>query len=287
MVGHGTVNKLLSLLLLALLLVACGDKDESDTSQTLSSIVVTTESGSVTVDQNRVILSLRDGFVRLGTAKSVYVKAKDYQAEGEPIVWEGPATNYSSFELPYWIAYPEFTHAGPWLLELEIETVDGEKVAATLGVNVQEQPFGVIPGQPAPASESRTGSTPEELAKITTADPPNPAFYEQTVAQALQNGKPSLIVFSTPALCSSDACGPMMKTFEALWEQYSNQMNFIHVEVYETFEAPLQYVATMQEWGLINEPWVYLVDGNGIVNARFDTVIAIEEITPRINDLLE
>jgi hypothetical protein len=273
--------------MLALLVLGCTEQESPKTDESASSLVVTSESASVSVEQNRVILSLRDGFARIDDAQAVYVKARDYQAEGEPIVWEGPASDYSSFELPYWVVYPAFTHPGAWLLELEITTAQGQQVNATLGVNVQEQAFGILPGQPAPASQTRTATNPDDLARITTADPPNPAFYQLTIEEAINNGQASLIVFSTPGLCATDACGPMMKTVEALWQDYSDQMNFIHVEVYESFEDPLQYVEAMREWGLINEPWVYLVDAEGIVNTRFDTVIAMAEIQPRLDELLQ
>lgn len=280
--------KKLFCLLLAAAFTACNPQAEKQNApSSVSAIQITSESGSVTVEENRVIITLRDGFERIGDAKSVYIRAVDYQAESEPVRWEGAATNYSGFALPYWVVYPQFTHAGAWLLEAVIETAEGKKVEGTLGVNVEERPYGLTAGMAALPSETRTASSQEELLKITSDPDPNPAYYQMTIAQALENGKPSLIAFATPGLCQTKACAPVLDTVDALWEKYRQQLNFIHVEVYQDFEPPLEYVATMREWGLVNEPWVYVVDKDGIIVARYDAALALEEIEPVIKELLD
>jgi predicted transcriptional regulator len=58
--------------------------------------------------------------------------------------------------------------------------------------------------------------------------------------------------------------------------------NYVHVEIYENLDAvtteDLRIVAAVRTWGLPSEPWVFVVDANGEVAARFEGALTDEEL---------
>lgn len=68
------------------------------------------------------------------------------------------------------------------------------------------------------------------------------------------------------------------------------EVNFIHVEVYTGLQdsdfapdpAHLAPAVTAEYWNLPSEPWVLVVDRNGIVQTRFEGVLDPSELTPHL-----
>lgn len=136
------------------------------------------------------------------------------------------------------------------------------------------------PGDPAPRSESVT-SADRPLEEITTDPSPDPEFYEQSIAEAVTSGQASVIVFATPAFCTTATCGPTLDIVKSLAGQY-RAVNFLHVEVFENLDAAsfedLVVVPAVAEWSLPSEPWVFVVDSNGLIAAAFEGTVADEEL---------
>jgi hypothetical protein len=111
-------------------------------------------------------------------------------------------------------------------------------------------------------------------------------MHDKTIAEAVTSGKPTLIVFSTPAFCQTQICGPTKDIVDDLYETYQLDANFVHVEPYDVermtnSDCPSLLEClnpVMDEWRLESEPWVFLVDRNGNIAAKFDSVVSYEEI---------
>jgi hypothetical protein len=134
-------------------------------------------------------------------------------------------------------------------------------------------------GEPAPRSVTRT--IPEYQLRDITSDPePEPSFYEMTVAEAVDSG-PSVIVFGTPAWCTSQACGPMLTQVRRLAPDFP-LLNFVHVEIYEdihvTSVEQLVLVPAVAEWGLVSEPVIFVTDAAGTVVAVFEGAASDSEL---------
>ena len=167
---------------------------------------------------------------------------------------------------------------GPATYQLDIDA--GSLGALTpIGFVAAEDPLQVTAGDEAPASESRTLDD-DDLANLTTDPDPDPTLYEMTVAEAVSSG-PSVIVFATPAWCTSQTCGPMLDQVKDVKSDYPS-LNYVHVEIYEninvTDSADLILVDTVVEWGLPTEPWLYVTDGDGTVIAVFEGALSDEEL---------
>jgi hypothetical protein len=181
------------------------------------------------------------------------------------------------------IARPAFDEAGLWTAT--ITSLRGTTSETTFSVNA-DVPVPEV-GEPVPASETRTW--PEfELEAITTDPDPEPAFYEMTVAEATSNGSPALIVFATPAFCQTAVCGPTMEIVKQAVEGRSG-FDVVHVEIFENIdsegEGRLIEVPAVIEWGLPSEPWVYVVDADGVATARFEGAVSPEELGAALDAL--
>lgn len=278
-------KRLLWLILIGLLLgsLACGEKDNDAPKP--SPLQLSSISSSLTIEENRFVLAIWDGENRVADAQSVALSMHDLQAEGNPVVWEGNMTSFSDYEVPYWVAYPEFPHSGPWLFDVTIKQNNGATFKGTVAANVYEKPIGISIGDMAPTSQNRIWDGSSDLKLITSDPEPEAAYYQKTIAEALTEDKPLVVVFSTPGLCASKLCAPVMRSIKPLWTTYGDRVNFIHVEVYEDFET-LSWVSTMNEWQLQSEPWVYIINAEGVVSARLDGPVAPSELEPLIEAIL-
>ena len=176
------------------------------------------------------------------------------------------------------VFYPQFDVAGWWEIEAEFTTPDGLNVTATRSLSVKETSATPAVGDPAPASITPVADQVSDISQITTAQPPIPALYSISVHDALAEGKPLVVGFSTPRYCSTGTCGPQVEQLAELQQSYGDRANVIHVEVYkdphlfEDGQRPTidDAVDAIREWNLPTEPWTFVVDSDGIVRAKFE-----------------
>ncbi|MGB7859718.1 MAG: hypothetical protein WBM90_04415, partial [Acidimicrobiia bacterium] len=156
---------------------------------------------------------------------------------------------------------------------------DAFNEAGPVGLVTVEDPQVVAIGDEAPRSETRTTAD-HPLDDITSDPDPDPAFYELSVAEAVESG-PSVIVFGTPAWCTSQACGPLLDQVKALSGEFPD-LNYVHVEIYEDIHVQsfdqLTLVPSVVEWALPAEPWVFVTDSAGRVSASFEGVASEAEL---------
>jgi len=150
------------------------------------------------------------------------------------------------------------------------------------------------PGDAAPATQNLTlsthGAPPSASDSRAPATPPVPAaeLHQTTVAQALAEKRPVVLVISTPTYCESQFCGPVTEMVGDLAKSYANRARFVHIEVWKDYQAK-QLNDAAKEWIArgedINEPWVFLIGADGKISARFDNVVTRSELEPLIQKL--
>ena len=123
---------------------------------------------------------------------------------------------------------------------------------------------------------------------ISTDDDPDLDFYRISIRRAIDLKQPFVVVFATPKFCTSRVCGPTLDRVKALAGRYKSKVNFIHVEVFQNLDHPdqLEYVPAFTEWGLPSEPWVFVVDGDGRVRAKFEGVVGDDELTSVLDSII-
>lgn len=166
----------------------------------------------------------------------------------------------------------------PATYQITVETEEWGELGP-MGLTSVADPAVVATGDAAPPSQTRTSGD-HPLDAITSDPDPNPRFYEMSVAEAVSSG-PSVVVFATPAWCSSQACGPLLDQVGELSADYPG-LNFVHVEIYEDISVDsiekLEAVPAVREWGLPSEPWVFVTDGAGTVTHAFEGAASDAEL---------
>ena len=185
-----------------------------------------------------------------------------------------------------------FDRPGEWGIGAVVTDGDGSERKASARVRVKEASATPALGTAAPRSVSKTLADVEGFEQMTTDFEPDADLYGMTIVEALDVGKPLLVVFSTPAYCQTATCGPQLGVIKELKAEYADRMNFIHIEVYDNpheIEGDLSRAVispTAEEWGLPSEPWTFIVDGGGIIRAKFEAFTTREELESALSGVL-
>jgi hypothetical protein len=185
-----------------------------------------------------------------------------------------------------YVVYGKFDEAGNWGAEISGTLPDGRPLAPQrIRFDIAEQTKAPAVGDPAPATGNLTSATEPDLAKLSTDPQPDPELYRLTVDEAAKSGRPTVVVFSTPALCKSRICGPVLDEVKQTKAEWADRVNFIHVEVY-TYDAqkgafdPERLSAPMEAWHLESEPWVFVLGSDGRIAERLEGSVTASELTP-------
>ena len=192
----------------------------------------------------------------------------------------------------------DLPEAGIWGAEFTTEAPGSPAETARMTFGVLDTPTAVAVGQKAPATVTPTlADVGGDVTKISTDDDPDPAFYETSVAAALADHEPFMLVFATPKFCLSAQCGPTLDEMKKV-AAANPTVTFINVEPYELQEVDGQLqpvldanngliaVDATDEWGLLSEPWIFAVDRDGIVRGSYAITITpaeLEAIVPIIS----
>jgi hypothetical protein len=284
----------LGLLLIVLLLAACGQAGGTAQAPTAgaASLSAIPAASELTVGQNRLPLGVvKDGTPVNDPNLKVHVRLFFLgSASPNTVLGEADAV-YLGQGLPFglYVAYPTFDRAGDWGVEVQMTEAGGTPQLSRVRVNVLAQSNTPAVGTPAIPVKNLTSKDVPELQRLTSDSEPDPDLYQLTVADALAAKQPFLVTFSTPGFCQTAVCGPNLKVIKQLKETFKGQINFIHVEVYPyPFGESAQQqrrVPAMEEWKLTTEPWTFLVDGQGIIQARYEGGLTFTELEPALKQL--
>jgi hypothetical protein len=180
----------------------------------------------------------------------------------------------------------DFTRAGTWGIEILSRQKDGSQEVARTAVTVLDNPQTPALGSPAPRSRNLIASDVKDLRQIDTSARPDPRLHQVRIADAITRGKPQLIVFATPQFCTSRMCGPVVDMVRTLLPTYGKRVAFTHQEIWQDF-ANKKVFSTVQEWNIASEPWIFLVDGEGIIRAKFEGLATAHELEIPLQQMLK
>jgi len=186
-----------------------------------------------------------------------------------------------------WVAPATFPETGGWGAQVTLEAPNDTPKVARLNFDVR--PTFSAPGYDDPAVRSVSPTERDvngDTARICSNVPPC-SLHALSIADALTPGqKPLVLLFATPALCTSATCAPELETVQQLHSTYAERANFIHVEIYQyPFDAQ-RVATTVDEWHLPSDPWTFIVDKTGIVRDRFEGAAPIDELEPSLKSVL-
>jgi hypothetical protein len=204
-------------------------------------------------------------------------------------------TKQARFHLwPYGIrgAYStDLTFHSPGRWQLDISVSEGQLSGETkLVVDVSDK--SVVPdiGDIPPKSKTKTLESEGGLKTLTTDFTPDPDLYLLTIEEAINDPKPDVIVFATPAFCTSPTCGPQVDTVSDLKKRHPGEANFIHVEIYDNPDeiqgdlSRARITDAVKEWGFdqipewFNESWTYVLGPDGRIQQKYEGFVTLEEL---------
>jgi hypothetical protein len=196
-----------------------------------------------------------------------------------------------------YVSEVDFPAAGDWTAEFTTAGLRSGTETIPVSFQVQEDGSTVAVGEPAPVIDTPTAAdVGGELARIATDPRPVPAFYQTSVADALTAGDPFALVFATPKFCQSAQCGPTLDRIKPFVERYPS-VTFINVEPYKLqfqedqlqpeldADGQLQTVPAVEAYGLLAEPWIFVVDRDGIVRGSFELIFSDDELRAALDQV--
>ncbi len=164
----------------------------------------------------------------------------------------------------FYLANIDLPQPGTWQAAAIVE-VASQRAAGQGAIKTSQQVPAPV-GSKALSGPTLVATSPTGLAKICTRTPVCP-MHSISLDQALKSGRPTVVSFATPLLCTSRVCGPVVDEQILAFQKLGSQANFIHVEIYPQRDlskpAPL-YSA----WKLPTEPWMFVIDRAGVIRAR-------------------
>lgn len=177
----------------------------------------------------------------------------------------------------YVVPKVDFDRKGPWLAVAMLKGPDGLEVSRVPTPVVEEFPLIPKDGEKAPVIHTPTAAdVGGDLAKIDTRIPPD-QMHEVDFADVVGK-KPIVLVFATPALCQTRVCGPVVDVAQQVADSYKGKADFIHMEVYNDNEIAKGPRPQLQAFNLESEPWVFLIDREGVVRDRIEGAFGVSEL---------
>lgn len=274
---------------------AAGSPSVGASSYTVLPVIVSSEQ---VVGANRFLFSFLDqenrpaGSPDRTATVTAYPKAAGPSASvsGEgSFVWSIPD------EVGYYVTRLEFGEPGEWIATFDTSAPGAPTESiGPFSFDVKADGNAVQVGEAAPSVKTPTlDDVGGEVALISTDKSPDLDFYRVSVDEALASGKPFVLVFATPAFCTSAACGPLLDTVKRVATGFAD-LTVINVEPYHIeakdgtvqpvldADGQLQPVEAVDAYGILSEPWLFVVGSDGKVSASIEGVVGEDELRAAI-----
>lgn len=194
-----------------------------------------------------------------------------------------------------------FDTAGIWEAAVSLE-LDGIARELSATFTVGERSEIPAPGMPALATETltmdarvRPGAI-DSMADINGGEIPDPELHRWTIADALDEGRPALVLFGTPAYCVSRFCGPEVTELQRFAAEFPDRAVYIHVEIWKEYKPPETQIVNKgaADWLLrerpdgtpeMTEPWLYLIGADGIIIDRWGSLFDSSQVEAALEAL--
>jgi hypothetical protein len=214
-----------------------------------------------------------------------------FVARYEPIAVKGRFRSRQTVEDPdaagsVYVAKVPFRGAGGYAVAAVAQL--GRKLVAASPIDVMVRDESGVPGVGDRAIRVHTptrDSVGGDIESIETRIPPD-SMHEVDLADALDDGRPVTLVFSTPALCQTRVCGPVTDVAEEVKSEFGDRAEFIHMEIYKENEVEKGLRPQVRAWHLETEPFVFTIDDRGVIAARLEGAFSADELRAAVRAAL-
>lgn len=188
-----------------------------------------------------------------------------------------------------------FDRPGFWVAQVTADVQGLGQQTAQASFTVAPKPGLPAPGDPAMKTDTLTVDSkgvPKaaiDSRAANTGKIPDPELHGWTIAEAISEHRPALVVFATPVFCVSRFCGPVVNMVEDLERTYRDRAIFIHVEIWKDYEKKVLNDAA-QQWltmpnGDLTEPWLFLIGADGTIADRWSSMWSEQEVASELEAL--
>ena len=200
--------------------------------------------------------------------------------DGAPIGERITAIKRQISPAPYYDFRPTIDEVGIYQLVIDGGPDDG----ASFDVADPSEVIVAVPGDALEPFDTPTVDVPAGVDPVCTRDPICP-FHTQTLTDALASGKAVAYYVGTPAFCQTGSCAPGLESIISVEPEYSNDIAFVHAEVWTDLTATTTTPA-VDALGLTYEPALFVTDANGIIIERLDAVFDVTELRETLDRAL-
>ncbi|MGZ8620512.1 MAG: hypothetical protein ACXWYE_11470, partial [Actinomycetota bacterium] len=193
----------------------------------------------------------------------------------------------------FYVATAELAQPGPWGAAVTVrDPAVGTTTVAMLQFTVSEGGLGPRVGDAAPAVTTLTlADVGGDVRRISTDPTPDAAFYGTSLDVALEAKEPLLLAFITPGFCKSAQCGPTMEVVKAVVK--AAPIRVVAIEPYQLVYQDGRLQPILQDgnfvpveaataYGIPTEPWLFVVDADGMITGSFEAVVGEQELADAI-----
>jgi hypothetical protein len=225
--------------------------------------------------------------MQYASGPAVSVRFRKMQGKTATGPWSAvQKTTFDSAGLPkgrgVYVVQPTLDTAGVWKVEARAQ---GQTIPFVIQVN--DAPTTYVPGAQAPRDASPTPTSTLGVDPICTRSPMCP-LHTQSLSTVVGAGKPVAALFATPARCQSMYCAPVLDEFLSAVKGYGDRIVPVHIEIYKSLtSSTTSHVPTVDAWKLPSEPWLFGIDGNGVVQSRIDGAFGGDEMKNVLDALVK
>ncbi len=172
----------------------------------------------------------------------------------------------------------ELPGKGEWRIMAMIRGDDGSYTST----NVPSAIVGQAPKVPQPGDKVPSIHTPTaddvggDVSKIDTRQPPD-SMHDVDFADVVGK-EPVVLLFATPALCTSRVCGPVVDIEEEVKNERPDDAAYIHMEIYEDNDANKGVRQQVSAFNLPTEPWLFVIGTDGKVSTAIEGAFSKQEL---------
>ena len=178
----------------------------------------------------------------------------------------------------------DFAGSGEWRILALVETDGGYAYTAVPSAVVGAFPKVPQEGERAPRIETQTAEdVGGDLTKIDTRQPPS-TMHEQDFSDVV-GSEPVVLLFATPALCSSRVCAPVTDITEQVKAERGDEAAFIMQEIYEDNLVDEGLREQVKAYNLPTEPWLFVVDSDGRISTAIEGAFSEAELNAALDEV--
>ncbi len=265
-------------------LSACGGGEERFViTPTEAAFVPIVQSPDLAVGMSRLVLTLLDRDREPSFAESTEFRIRYFEPTEAGVKFDSDAALRSVMveDMRYLVAdSPPFGIAGDWAIAVTAAFEDGQSSSSPrLTIRIAAQSRGPSAGDLAPNAASPS-LVDAEIRDLTRDPEPALALYRASVEHLLAESQAFVLVFATYDRCAGlPICRRAVEQAKRLLAR--GNIAVVHVEPFGRPQPqPLQGTIDdlVEAWRIQAEPQFYIVDAEGLVTARFEVVVEMQEL---------